>query len=409
MMKNTDMKHPKWISKLLLATVLASAASSVAAPLAPRTDINPAVLYWQAFSLYPELDQELKKEFLATPPRLPQADAEPVLKKFDGMFKYLRRAAQMKVPCDWGIDLSEGPEALMPNLIKIRQAAQAAVARVHYALEAGRDLQAVDDLVAIIVLGRNAGTDGTLVGAMIGIAVEGLINDFMARNFYLFSPPALLSFVKQVEAAPARSTVKKAMQFEEQAFLQWFIAKLEGFRAAHPQDESQALAQSRELFKSTIETDSAKLDRIFGSAGNTMAGLIAYLQQLKPVYEAILKAAEAPPEKLEETAAAIHELVEHHTNLIARVMFPNVEKARKTELGAIARSAMIRAAVALRLEGDAGFQKIRDPFGDGPFTLRRLSAGSGEQGFELDSRVSAIRPNTALKFLEDKPEKVTFE
>ena len=159
----------------------------------------------------------------------------------------------------------------------------------------------------------------------------------------------------------------------------------------------------------TLEKDPVKLDRIFASAGNTIAGLIAYLQQLKPVYEASLKAAEAPPEKLEETAAGIQELIKHSTNLIAQLIFPNVEKARKTELGAIARSSMIRAAVALRLEGDAGFQKIRDPFGDGPFTLRRLPDGSGEQGFELDSRVSAVRPNTAMKFLEDKPEKPTFE
>ena len=263
--------------------------------------------------------------------------------------------------------------------------------------------------MAIIVLGRNAGTDGTLVSAMIGIATEGLINEFMARNFYRFSPPALLSFVKQVEGAPARPTVKRAMQYEEQAFLQWFIAKLEGFRADYPQDESRALAKSRELFIATLEKDPVKLDRIFASAGNTTAGLIAYLQQLKPVYEAILKAAEAPPEKLEETAAGIQELIKHSTNLVAQLIFPNVEKARKMEMGSIARSTMIRAAVALRLEGDAGFQKIRDPFGDGPFTLRQLPAGSGEQGFELDSRISAVRTNTAMKFLEDKPEKPAFE
>jgi hypothetical protein len=130
---------------------------------------------------------------------------------------------------------------------------------------------------------------------------------------------------------------------------------------------------------------------------------------LKPIYQLIRNASEAPPEKVEETAAEIQNLIEHHTNLVARVIIPNVEKARKTELGSIARSAMIRAAVALRLEGEAGFQKIRDPFGDGPFILRRLPAGSGEQGFELDSRISAIRTNTAMKFLEDKPAKPTLE
>jgi hypothetical protein len=244
---------------------------------------------------------------------------------------------------------------------------------------------------------------------MIGIATEGLVNEFVARNFYRFSPPALLSFQKQVDAAPARPTVKKSMTIEQAAFLDWYIGKLEGIRATHPKDESEALGKARELLVATFQIDSAKLDRLVANAGNTMAGLIDSFQQLKPIYESIQKAADAPPEKLEETAASLKDLIDNHPNEIARLIVPNIEKARKTEMAAIARAAMIRAAIALRLEGDTAFQKIRDPFGDGPFTLRRLPAGAGEQGFELDSRVSAIRPNTTLKFLEDKPEKPAFE
>ncbi len=57
----------------------------MAGPLTPRTDINPAVMYGQAFSLYPDLPGDIKNELLADPPRLPAADAQEALKKFDPM------------------------------------------------------------------------------------------------------------------------------------------------------------------------------------------------------------------------------------------------------------------------------------------------------------------------------------
>jgi len=57
----------------------------------------------------------------------------------------------------------------------------------------------------------------------------------------------------------------------------------------------------------------------------------------------------------------------------------------------------------LLLEGEDAFKKLRDPFGNGPFILRRLPGGSGEAGFELDSGLSQIRTNTALKFMGDFP------
>jgi len=148
-------------TKLLFVLAVAAGIGSpaLAGLLTPRTDINPAVLYWQAFSLYPDLPVDIREELFANPPSLPAADVKEPLKKFDRMVEYLRRAIQMKAPCDWGIDLSDGPATLMPNLVKIRQVAQAVLMRAHYALEAGRDREAIEELGAILVLGRNSGSD----------------------------------------------------------------------------------------------------------------------------------------------------------------------------------------------------------------------------------------------------------
>jgi hypothetical protein len=48
-------------TKLLFVLAVAADIGSpaVAGLLTPRTDINPAVLYWQAFSLYPDLPGDM--------------------------------------------------------------------------------------------------------------------------------------------------------------------------------------------------------------------------------------------------------------------------------------------------------------------------------------------------------------
>ena len=388
--------------KLLFALAVAAGidSSALAGVLTPRTDINPAVLYWQAFSLYPDLPSDMKTELLADPPRLPAADAKEPLKKFDPMVDYLRRAARMKVPCDWGIDLSDGPATLMPNLVKIRQAAQAVLMRAHYALEAGRDREAAEELGAVLVLGRNSGTDGTLVSTVLAIAVEDTVNRFVAGNFHRFSPDALQSFLEQVDVAPPRPTIKHAMSIEKTAFWEWFIVKLEALRTTHSNDGAQATQAARELLTSSLGS-SSEVDRIIENAGNTPDSLIAYFREVEPFYAAVQNAGDATPSQLEREANTIRQITEGSSNQIAQFIFPNVARARKNELGAIVHAAMVGAAVTLRLEGEEAFGKLRDPFGNGPFSLRRLPAESGKVAFELDSDLSQIRTNSALKFTGD--------
>ena len=397
------MKLKSWTMNVALALTMC-ATDLIGAPLQPRTDINPAVLYWQGFSLYPELKDEIRKEFLATPPTLPLEDAEPVIKQFDGMMKCVKRAAQMKMPCDWGIDLSDGPEALIPNLIKIRKCSQASVARAHYLLDSGREQQAGEELGTIVVLGRNAGKDGTLVGTMIGIAVEGLINDFVAKNFYRFTPPALLAFRAIVDNAPRAHTVKQAMGVERAAFLEWFINKFEEIQLANT-DKTVAMEKARALLTSNLERDDEQVDKIFADAGNTVSGLVSSFRSLEPIYQLMQETASVPPDKLKESSSQLRSLIQTHTNTIAQLIIPNLERARAREMEHIARTAMVRAAIALRLEGEDGFQKVKDPFGTGPLVLRRLPTDSGEVGFELDTRLSEVRTNVSVKFFEDKPVK----
>src|SRR5262245_29679934 len=132
---------------------------------AVRTDINPALQYYQAFEVAPDL-APADREYLVTNnwrgQRLPAQTAD-LLRRYDNQFKLVRQAARATVPCDWGIDMSPGPATLLPHLARAKAIVQTARLRMMCALQEGRPTDAIEDLGAALALARNTCRDGTLI------------------------------------------------------------------------------------------------------------------------------------------------------------------------------------------------------------------------------------------------------
>src|SRR5437870_11517948 len=80
----------------------------------PRTDINPALLYYQAFLLAPDFSPADRDYVFANDWRGQKFTERlgELLGQFDNEFKLVRQAAHSTVSCDWGIDMSPGPATL---------------------------------------------------------------------------------------------------------------------------------------------------------------------------------------------------------------------------------------------------------------------------------------------------------
>jgi hypothetical protein len=103
-------------------------------------DINPASLYYQAFLLAPDPMSDADDAYLYSKEGLSQPLPErygKIYAGYDNEFKLVRQAAWTTVPCDWGIDLSEGPATLLPHLARCKAVAQAARFRVVWSLDHG--------------------------------------------------------------------------------------------------------------------------------------------------------------------------------------------------------------------------------------------------------------------------------
>jgi hypothetical protein len=370
-----------------------------------RTDINPALLYWQAFAEWRTLP-EADHGYVYTNQwqgRLLPDELGKHLAKYDNAFKLIRRAAHSKVKCDWGYDLSDGPETLLPGLAKAKLAAQTARLRVIWHLQRGDQASARDELLGVFALGRNLSTDGILISALVQLAIENIVIGAVAENLHQLNPETLRQILAGLESAPARGTIAQCIPAERHSFAAWMLRKLDQFKAETSEDKAvveRMRETMRKSFTGDENTDPAIADRIIEASGGTAEGLAAYIGQLWPLYDEADEIMALPYDQYVPRVKAFAERVESHPNLLVGVFFPVFQKCRGKEFAAQVTLAMLHAGIAYRIEGENALQRVKDPVLNEPFSFSRLVVDGVDRGFILGSKLATRDFPERLAFIE---------
>lgn len=398
------MKIPKTVYHVLFLFSFVGTA-----PAADRfkTDINPALIYYQAFALAPELSEADRRHLFATEWRGRALDArfEDLIAGYDNQFKLLRQAAQAQVPCDWGLDLSQGPDILLPGLAKSKAVAQTARLRVLWHLQHGRQSDARDDLMAAFVLGRNTGKGNLIIGVLVQFAMENIVANSIAENIFAFKPETLKELVAGLDAAPGHELLRGCMKVEKASFCDWYVAKIREFQAESPNDDAEVVAKIRALFARTLgsggegeQPDTGVAERVIAAAGGTSAGVLARFSELDPLYEEMTALLGLRYTEFGPASKAFEEKLAASDNPLGKTLLPALAKARAREFNIEVRLAMIHAAVECRLHGEEGLRKVIDPCGDEPFRLERVTVMGVDRGFVLKSKLNTRGFDEALVF-----------
>jgi hypothetical protein len=396
--------------KLLFLSIIATATLAGAAERF-RTDINPALLYHQGLLMVPQLSDADRKFLFETEWRNvpPDERYNDLVTTYGKVFKMLRRAAASQVPCDWGLDMTDGPDTLLPALARFKSVAQVACMRARKHLIDGKQAEARDELIATVVMGRNVSRDGTIISVLVQVAIENIVMSFIAENFYQFAPETLEQLAAGFASAPARRQIYECMAVERYAFCDWLIAKISDFDAETHGNQQQLHAKVRELLGRVLgaaETDAEKNqlarvpDEFIGATDGSAAGLIAYVKQLEPLYD---EASQVLALSWPEHAPAMKEFekkITSHPNVLARQFLPALGIARTREFPIVAKYAMLQAAIAYKVGGEEAFKAVNDPFGDGPFAFQRFVLDGIDRGFQLQSKLNCRRFDEKLILIE---------
>jgi hypothetical protein len=394
------MKTTKFISlACLLLTVLAARGEP------PRTDINPALLYYQAFLLAPQAMSEADWDYVGSKTgrekNLPERFG-PILAGFDSEFKLAREAAQQQVPCDWGIDLkSKGFDAQLPHLARSKSLAQMAQLRAMWDLQHGNQAGARDDLLAAFVLARNVSRDGTVIGALVQYADTAIVNATVAGNFGQFSPETLKQLEDGFAAAPPPGTMAAAIMTERATFLVWFRDKVLKLQQENPGNDAKVMDTICGYWYVDGKADTNEWQRISTASGGTSDGFLKLLQKMDSLYPPLAEIMKLPPAEYADQIQKFDADLQKSENPLARSVIPNsFQSARLKEFRMQAWQAMVQAAVEYKLHGEAGLKTMMDPMGSGPFTLQRFMFKGVDRGFEIKSPYAGFGYPCALIFVE---------
>jgi hypothetical protein len=400
--RTTLMKSTRTIGWLLL---MVSGVCPGPSAEAFRPDINPALQYYQAFLVAPDL-APADRDYLFVNNwqgrKLPDRFGR-LLAGYDTEFTVLRRAAHATVPCDWGIDFSEGTATLLPQLARTKAAAVTARLRAMWACQQGCPNEACADLLAALALGRNCSRDGTLISVLVQIATEQILCAAVAENFRQFTPETLETLAAGFEAAPARRTIAASMPGEKACFHDALVRRILALQKENPANDAKVMAGIRELLVNAADPDSREPNvwsRLDKAAGGTSAGVLKLLRDMEPLYERLAKLMALPPAQFDDQLAKFSAEVQQSSNFFVSLTFPAVAKSRQKEFAALAALAMVRAAVEFKLHGEAGLKNVSDPCGQGPFACERFVLAGVDRGFALRSAYTGRGYAETLIFVE---------
>jgi hypothetical protein len=364
-------------------------------------NVNPALIYWQALMELPDLspsEQALFDGFREAPL---DDDYEALAHRYDPALRLVAKAANLKNSrCDWGIDLDDGPDTLLPHLARAKTLSRAAQMRARFFLQQNNETQVISDLAGTFVLGRRLATDGILISALVQIAVESIVVQTVAENFHQFTDLGVVALVAAFDAAPPRETIGRALSYGERTLVAWYAKKINEIRGKH-QNESAALAEIRELLaEKTAETkDYHKADEFLKAAGGKIEGLIAHVRATDALYDEMERITKLDYKDFVRVNQEFFEKIETSSNPFVMTFFPALKKPQEKEFLVRSRIEKVRAAVQYRLHGERAVVAIRDPMGGGPFRVRRVSFEGQERGFEIASTQPADSPDRMI-FIE---------
>lgn len=358
-------------------------------------DVNPALSYYQAFLLAPDIS-EADFDYLATnnlwSPVLPEHFGQ-LVGRYDAEFRILRQAAKSSVPCDWGFDFSQAPmTTLLPHLARCKAAMIGARYRVAWHLQQNRQSDARDDLLAAFALARNVSRDRTVISALVQIAAEAIGCNVIAENFGKFSPKTLQEIVQGIDAAPAQGTIAAAVAFEKTAFHDWLTSKIKEVLTNNPGDETTVMAKIREIL-TPYEQGAESMDKIqpeiweqlSQASGNSSEGILKVLDAESLSYDRLVSILALPYADFDSQANSFRaELKPSQAPLLEQGLGAEL-KAKQREFKMQVWLAMLHTAVAYKLEGDPGLLSVNDPCGQGPFAFKRFAFEGADRGFELKS------------------------
>jgi hypothetical protein len=352
-----------------IAAALAATVPLTAEPARSDLAANAALKYWEAFNFLPPRD-EAEQQRLADWRTTPLDDAaRKLIEHSNKSFLFLRRgAAQPR--CDWALDYADGIELLLPHLEKARSISLLACLQARIALEDNRPADALDDLLAAMTMSRHV-ADPIMICQLVDCADELHLSDAIALLLPKLDPSTTKHLAERLEGLPQAAPLDRTMVTERDDFGGWTIRWLKELEKS---GAGNLRSKVKELLLGNKDTD--EVMKLVDD--NSAKRLIEAMEALGPFYEEQRRLVGLPRDQFLAQWPGFEQ--KQSANPLANLMMPSLTKVVDARDRAACRLALLKAAVAVTMDGQGALAKNPDPYGKGPFQYT-----ARPNGFELRS------------------------
>ena len=210
--------------------------------------INPALTYWQAAALLPDLKGEkadMLRDFATGKRPFDAGKAKELLSQSEQSLRTFKKAAASPAPCDWGLALEEGPALALPHVSKMMELSRLAILKADSLFAEGKATEGVDWLLAAHRAARHAGAGDLLISALVQTSIEATTINAAARHCLGWDEATRKSYSDGTKTLPPFHTLQDAFGGEYH-FVDWIERRFDfnGPKKSKEVDDMMAAASS---------------------------------------------------------------------------------------------------------------------------------------------------------------------
>lgn len=345
---------------MLIATAISLATSSLCFAQDDALRENAALSYWQAFAMIPA---DAHQHYGALLEALEDRDASDpqlikLVKSSENALKLMHRGS--RIPhCDWGIAYEDGIAALLPHLMKLRQLSRIACLRAMHKFERMDVDGGIDDLIAVMKMGRHACADKLLISMLVGVAIQNVAIQNLAYDTPQFRKMHLEKLQKRLADVTSFPSMKESILFEKKIMVDWLREKVTS-------------GKIEELIKHP------DFQGIF-TKKQTQQQRLQMLASLQESYETAAQYTTLHPDECEKKGTKFENELKKTPakHPLALILLPGCSGVRRNEAAHQIKLAMLEAGIVVILKDKSVLakKKYHDPIEKQPFEIEEFDGG----------------------------------
>ncbi|CAN5790423.1 hypothetical protein BH11VER1_BH11VER1_23610 [soil metagenome] len=183
----------------------------------PRSNINPALLYWQAFSTLEALsasETTALAEFIHRTGPFDSSTAHALLDKQERALSRFRKATESVADCDWGMAYEEGANLPLPHIAKLQTLSRLALLKAEILFANHQTNEAMDWLLTVHRAARHCGSGDLIIPVLSQFQIEQSVIRVTAAQVLDWDAPSRLEYLSKWKNLPPLHTVKNAIKGE---------------------------------------------------------------------------------------------------------------------------------------------------------------------------------------------------